>query len=118
MHALRTSGSWSNQKSADEIVSKEIAFEALSSGSPFKQSTPANVFVYIDRAKGYIFVEKVSELLLNHFERFNMRNVGDIVLQNRRATSRNGIQDRISDILNQVHKTNIAVTLNINPNFN
>ena len=117
MHALKTSGSWSNQKSADEIVTKEVAFEALSSGSPFKQSTPANVFVYIDRAKGYVFVEKVSDLLLNHFERFTMRNIGDIVLQNRRATSKNGIQDRISNILNQVHKTNIAVTLNIQPDL-
>ena len=115
MHALRSSGGWSNQKEADNIVSKEIAYEALASGSPFKQSNPANVFVYIDRAKGYVFVEKTSDLLLNHFDRFIMRSVEDIILKNRRVPLKNGIQDRIEDILRQVHKINIAVSLNITP---
>lgn len=115
MHALKGSGGWSNQKDADDIVSKEIAYEALASGSPFKQSNPANVFVYIDRAKGYVFVEKTSDLLLNHFDRFTMRSVEDITLKNRRVPLKHGIQDRIEDILNQVHKINIAVSLDITP---
>lgn len=115
MHALKGSGGWSNQKEADAIVLKEIAYEALASGSPFKQSNPANVFVYIDRAKGYVFVEKTSDLLLNHFDRFIMRSVEDIILKNRRVPLKNGIQDRIEDILRQVHKINIAVSLNITP---
>lgn len=115
MHALKTSSGWSGQKNADELLSKEIAYEALSSGSPFKQSTPANVFVYIDRAKGYVFVEKVSDLLINHFDRFVMRSVEDITLKNRRVQSKDGIQDRIENILNQVHKINIGVSLDITP---
>ena len=115
MHALKGGGKWSNQQSADEIVSREVAYEALSQGSPFKQTNPANVFVYIDRVNGYVFVEKVSDILLNHFERFKMSKIGSINLKNRKVPLKNGIQDRIADILNQVHKINIAVSLNIRP---
>ena len=71
--------------------------------------------MYIDRAKGYVFVEKTSDLLLNHFDRFTMRSVEDITLKNRRVPLKHGIQDRIEDILNQVHKINIAVSLDITP---
>jgi len=117
MHALKNSKGWSNQKEADAIVNKEVAYEALIGGSPFKSVEPANLFVYIERAKGYVFVERTSDLMLQHFERFNMKNVGEIMLQNRKAQAKYGSAERISSILSQLHKINIAVSLNITPDI-
>ena len=117
MHALRNSKKWSNQKEADAIVDKEVAYEALIGGSPFKNVEPANLFIYIERAKGYVFIERTTDLMLQHFERFNMKSVGDIMLQNRKVQAKYGSAERIASILSQLHKINIAVSLNINPNI-
>lgn len=117
MHALKNSKKWSNQKEADAIVNKEVAYEALIGGSPFKSVEPANLFIYIERAKGYVFIERTTDLMLQHFERFNMKSVGDIMLHNRKVQAKYGSEERIASILSQLHKINIAVSLNITPDI-
>lgn len=97
---------------ADEIVQKEIAFEALVSGNPLKVNIQnANTFVYINRATGDVFVRSVSDLLLHEFQRFSMnKNIASIHLKNIWHST---WEQRIYDILNQVHQIKISVSLRL-----
>jgi hypothetical protein len=67
LHAIHVDMNFA-RPDADEIVQKEIAFEALVSGNPLKTNMQnANAFIYINRATGTVFVKSVSDLLLNEF---------------------------------------------------
>lgn len=111
MHALR--GSWKGKSEADQIVKKEIAYEALAGGSPFKIGVDqANVFGYINRATGEVFVKTVKDILLKEFSRISMTggDIGKIMLSNRKQKSPEG---RITALLNELHSYNLTVSLKI-----
>lgn len=96
----------------DELVEKEVAYEALAGGSPFKSGNAhANVFAFMNRETGYVFVES-SKNLLKKFDRFRISpSISSIALQNR--SDPDGYQDRITNILHQVHTIKIHVALNV-----
>jgi hypothetical protein len=49
------------KENLDEILKKEVAYEALCSGNPFKTGVDsANVFVHINRATGKVYVKSAK----------------------------------------------------------
>ena len=97
----------------DNILKMEVAYEALSSGNPFKQGVDsANVFVYINRSTGKVYVKSVQQLLSAD----NINRIGGLA---RISTLRYKqkwqpeIWQRLNDILRQVHATKLSVALNI-----
>lgn len=103
------------QASLDEIFKKEVAYEALSIGNPFKTGVnAANVFVHINRATGKVYVKSVQQLL-NNLNKADNRIGG---LQKISTLRYNNIKQqevwqRLNDILNQVHATKLSVAINI-----
>lgn len=96
----------------DDIIKKEIAFQALSSGNPFKQNIKnANTFVFINRGTGQVFVKTIKDILFNNFSTIGgLQSISKIYLDNRKSDK---IQDRITNVLNQIHQQNISVAMNI-----
>ena len=96
----------------DEIIKKQIAFQALSSGNPFKKGiNNANTFVYINRDTGQVYVKSIKDILLNDFYKIGgLDRLSKIYLQNRRSEK---IEDRITNVLNQLHKQKLSIALNI-----
>lgn len=96
----------------DEIIKREVAFQALSSGNPFKQGVNnANVFVYINRDTGQVYVKSIKDILLNDFSKIGgLDKISKIYLQNHRSKK---IEDRIANVLNQLHKQKLSIALNI-----
>ena len=96
----------------DEIIKREVAFQALSSGNPFKQGVNnANVFVYINRDSGQVYVKSIKDILLNDFSKIGgLDKISKIYLQNHRSKK---IEDRITNVLNQLHKQKLSIALNI-----
>lgn len=101
-----------NSNQIDDIIKREVAFEALSSGNPFKQGiNNANVFVYINRDTGQIYIKSIKDILFNDFSKIGgLDRISKIRLQNRRTDK---IEDRITNVLNQLHQQKISVALNI-----
>lgn len=101
----------------DLIVKKEVAYQALSSGNPFKQGVnSANVFVYIHRATGKVYVRSVQKLLDEIGENNNGR-IGGLNAISKVHLNKNirqaEIWQRIQDVLRQLHQVKIQVALNI-----
>lgn len=112
MHAKHTDKiNWSNITEADNLVQKEVLFQAISSGNPLKGVQNANLFVYINRATGEVFVETISNLLLNQIDKF--RTNKDIASIHFNNDFQSNIGTRITNVLNQLHKTKIKVGLQI-----
>lgn len=101
-----------NDNQIDKIIKKEVAFQALSSGNPFKKNiNNANVFIYINRDTGQVYVKSIKDILLNDFLKIGgLDRISKILLQNRKS---NKIEDRITNVLNQLHQQKISVALNI-----
>ena len=117
LHSLKSTDSLiqKNKTSADNIFQQEVAYEALASGSPFKKVTPADTFVFIDRAKGYVYADSTINILKNQFNRFNMTpNIDTLSLIKQNKQSKTWEQ-RIANILNKAHSLKIHVSLNIQP---
>ena len=113
MHASHPGKTRDIDTSLDDIIKKEIAFQALSSGNPFKQSVEkANVFVFINRGTGQVFVKSVKDILseTNLSTIGGLQFISKIYLNNHRS---NEISDRITNVLNQIHQQNISVAMNI-----
>lgn len=112
MHASHPGKTKNIDQSLDEIIKKEIAFQALSSGNPFKQNVEkANTFIFINRGTGQVFIKPVKDILFNNFSTIGgLQLISKIYLQNHKS---NVIQDRITNILNQIHQYNISVAMNI-----
>lgn len=115
MHASQTGhdiGARPGKATLDEIVKKEVAFQAFSSGNPLKQNVKnANIFIFINRATGDIYVKNVQDILKNNMDQINgLNKISNIILKNRKEKK---VQDRIYGILNQLHQVKIAVTYNI-----
>lgn len=104
------------KKKLDEIVKKEVAFEAFSSGNPLKQGVKsANVFVFINRETGNVYVKNIQDILKNNMNQIGgLDNISNIYLENRKQTR---IYDRIYNILNQLHQQKISVAYNIPTSF-
>ncbi len=104
------------KKKLDEIVKKEVAFEAFSSGNPLKQGVKsANVFVFINRETGNVYVKNIQDILKNNMNQIGgLDNVSNIYLENRKQTR---VYDRIYNILNQLHQQKISVAYNIPASF-
>lgn len=109
MHVMHMSHN--KQKTLDEILKKEIAYEALSSGNPFKQNVEsANVFVYINRANGKVYVQSVQKLLDDMDRIGGLKEIPQLHFKNERQDE---TWQRINDILAQVHATKLQVAMNI-----
>ena len=95
----------------DNIIKKEVAFQALSSGNPFKQGIDkANVFVYINRDLGKVYVKSVKDILNNFSDFSGLDKISRIFLQNHKM---NGIEDRITNVLIQLHQQKVSVSLKV-----
>lgn len=112
MHASHPGKAKSINKTLDDIIKKEIAFQALSSGNPFKQGVrKANAFVFINRSTGQVFVKSVKDILSNNLSTIGgLDAVSNVYLDNHKS---NKIQDRITNVLEQIHQCNISVAMNI-----
>ena len=111
MH-MANSYAYAEQGQLDEILKKEIAYEALSSGNPFKKDvTSANIFAYINRATGRVYVKSVQDLLDNMDRIGGLNGIPRLRFRNWWKPE---IWQRINDILTQVHGTKIHVAININ----
>ena len=97
----------------DEIIKKEVAFEALSSGNPFKQGVnKANVFIFINRGTGQVFVKSIKDIIETEFSTIGgLDKISSIYLDNHKS---NDFQDRITNVLNQLHQQHLSIALNIN----
>ena len=117
MHAGQLKG---KHVSADKILEKEIAFEALVSGNPLKRNVKnANVFVYMERSTGKVIVKPVDKILLDNFGLFSINpKVSNILFENN-WVGKNGERSslnankRISILLAQVHQRHFNVSLRI-----
>ena len=100
-----------NSSGLDEILKKEIAYEALASGNPFKQNVKsANIFAYINRATGQVYVKSVQQLLDNMDRIGGLKEIPQLRYRNNWQPE---IWQRINSILTQVHQTKIHVAINI-----
>ena len=113
-HPGKRKGIVVNQENADEIVKKEVALQALSSGNPFKVGiNMADTFVFMNRATGDVFIESIRNILENE-EKFSriggLDKISSIYLNNHKSQK---IQDRIANVLSQLHQKNISVAFNI-----
>lgn len=113
MHALKGKDAQLNKGEADTIVRKEVAYEALAGGSPFKSGVKhSNVFVFINRATGYVYVERTHDILMKKFDSFSITpDPSSVRLSN--YYSKKSSDDRITRLLKQLHKTKIRVSLSI-----
>lgn len=112
MHVAGDKMSYVGQGALDDILKKEIAYEALTSGNPFKQDVnSANTFVYINRATGQVYVKTTQQLLDNMDRIGGLNNISQLRFRNQWQPQ---IWQRINDILKQVHATKIHVAMNIN----
>ena len=103
------------QADLDEIFKKEVAYEALSIGNPFKTGVnAANVFVHINRATGKVYVKSVQQLLDNLNKADNriggLQKISTLRYNNIKQPE---VWQRLNDILNQVHATKLSVAINI-----
>lgn len=112
MHASHPGRGRKIDTTLDDIIKKEIAFQALSSGNPFKQNIKnANTFVFINRGTGQVFVKTIKDILFNNFSTIGgLQSISKIYLDNHKSDK---IQDRITNVLNQIHQQNISVAMNI-----
>ena len=143
LHSLRGKNLTADKNKADALVKKEVAYEALVSGNPFKKNVKrANIFVFINRATGDVFVQSTKKILSDPgLSRFSITpQISRIAFTNTKITNGNErtrayiqfkkqkkgekkvrtekyetYQSRIEDILMQVHHKKLAVSLNINP---
>ena len=92
----------------DDIVKKEVAIEAFSTGNPFKNAQAANVFVAIDSTTGQVFVTNIADIIdKNRHSIGGLNKVGSIVLPNYKTTD---VRDRIYNVLNNLHKQKLRIT--------
>lgn len=112
-HTGHATGARPGRANLDEIVKKEVAFEAFSSGNPLKQGTKnANVFIFINRATGDVYVKNIQEILENNFHQISgLNQISNIYLKNHKQKR---VQDRIYNILNELHQKKITVGYNVN----
>lgn len=54
----------------NDIMKMEIAYEALVSGNPLKNSAKANVFAYLDRKTGRTIIKDTKDIIEQDFNRF------------------------------------------------
>lgn len=112
----RTNSNRPGQKNLDEIVKKEVAYEALSSGNPFKTGVnSANVFISINIGTGSLFIKNTQDmLLLDNLKSFQgLDNISNIFLENHKAHK---VQDRIYNIINQLHQHKLQISYSVNFN--
>ena len=110
MHAGTLKGQ--SRGEADEVLKQEIAFEALVSGNPLKRGVDgANIFVYLDRKTGRVFVKSTKDILIKEFDRIKITpDIKSIILNNSEDTQ---IQDRITKVLLDAHATQLHVAMSV-----
>jgi hypothetical protein len=103
----------SNTSDADEILKQHIAYEALAAGNLLKtDATIAVTFVAIDVVKGRVYVQRISDILSNDFSSFIFKPVlQSLTFENNRADT---WEQRISNILQQIHQNKISVSYRVN----
>lgn len=115
LHSLKVPGVARITTNANQLLEREIAYEALASGSPFKKSAPANVFVYIDRAKGYVYVDSTVKILNEQFTRFKISPAISSISFHEQNKTASSWEERIANIINKAHAIKIRVALDIQP---
>lgn len=115
MHAGQLKGR--GRTNADQILEKELAFEALVSGNPLKKNIKnANVFVYMERKTGQVIVKPVSEILLKNFNLFSISpKTSNILFKNKWVGSKKSsvlnANTRIAILLAEAHQRHFKVSL-------
>lgn len=108
LHTAHPGKNKATKSNLDDIVKKEVAIEAFSTGNPFKDAQAANVFVAIDSTTGKVFVANIADIINKNSHLIGgLSKIDSIVLPNRKATS---VRDRIYNVLNDLHKQKIRVT--------
>lgn len=96
----------------DKELTKQIQYEALSSGNLLKKkAVPADTFVAIDPDKGKVYVQTASDILEKHSSFFSISpKISSINLPNSRQAT---WENRIANMLIALHKKKISVGLKI-----
>lgn len=97
---------------ADEILTQEMAYEALVSGNPLKTaSLNSNIFIVIDRFSGKVFAKSTKELLLSDFNSFSINpDITTLRFSNQFAST---YEDRIANVLLQLHKIKLNIGFHV-----
>jgi hypothetical protein len=113
LHMQSAKNMSSNTSDADEILKQHIAYEALAAGNLLKtDATIADTFVAIDVVKGRVYVQRISDILSNDFSSFIFKPVlQSLTFENNRADT---WEQRISNILQQIHQNKISVSYRVN----
>lgn len=121
IHAAGTHNSASPMTSGpaadlNEILKYELAYEALVSGNPLKQgSSSANVFTFLNRATGQVYIKSARDMLLEDFERFVFdKDLDTMHFDNQKAET---ADKRIENLLQQIHKVTFKVSFKIGGKF-
>lgn len=115
IHAANQTVGFQEHSQLDEILKKEVAYEALCSGNPFKTNVDsANVFAYVNRSTGKVYVKSARELLENINGLDNriggLQKISTIHLQN---IWQQEIWQRLNNILTEIHNAKLSIALNI-----
>ena len=110
MHAGRL---LSGRGNADDVLKQELAYEALVSGNPFKRpKINTNVFIAIEKETGRVFVQNVSTILTKRYNSIMLTpDITKLKFEN--VFDAGGFQNRITNILAQVHATKIHASMKI-----
>lgn len=93
---------------ADDAVRFELAYDALVGGNPLKEgASQANVFVIFNRENGDVMVKQTKDILTNELDRIIRKPYIEKLRFNNKATEE--VQDRITNVLIQVHQLNLHV---------
>lgn len=97
---------------ADQAVRFEMAYDALVGGNPLKEgASQANLFVILDRKTGNVIIKQTKDILINDIDRIlKLSTVQKIKLRNQASKK---IQDRITNLLVQVHQINMHISYTI-----
>ena len=100
----------------NEILRYELAYEALVSGNPLKQgASSANVFTFLNRATGQVYIKSARDVLLEDFDRFVFdKDLDSMHFDNQRAETADG---RIENLLQQIHQVTFKVSFKIGGKF-
>lgn len=99
----------------DNVLEKEIRYEALAHGNAFKDVEDANVFIAIDRPTGKVAVAS-TKTLINTGDKFLISpNIGSIQFKNTwqggRRKSQREAMNRVGTVINELHQVNLRVQL-------
>lgn len=105
----------------NEILKYELAYEALVSGNPLKKASSANIFTFLNRATGEVFIKSTKDILLEDLSRFTFnKDLDRIHFDNDKIGDKPDMKAanaRIENVLSQVHATKIKIGFKMGGTF-